>query len=309
MHSGATESEFAIFKTLANPKRIDLGKSSVERALDREINSPAQINSPARINSPASVRAPIPESVGHSRAPSVASRRSEPEPDDTMEKQAALVELNQLKQGGVELSRQFTMEDNMSDMTFEINRIRSNNMAAEAAGVATAGLQMLMRATEAANSRWGPVMHLDGWSNTVSQNQAAYHSVFARLYRKHWSKGGQIAPEVQLAFMLGGSAFLTHVGQTVDFDAMKNLVQGLTQPAQAQAPAEGAFSKRPSMRRPSAPPPAPAPAPAAPAMAYQSEIEELRRERAELQAQLHQQVSLPPRFKGPMTTPDFEILE
>jgi hypothetical protein len=236
-----------------------------------------------------------------------------------MEKQAVLVELNQLKMDGVELSRHFTMEDSLSDMTFEINRIRSNSMASEAASVATTGLQMMMLGVEAANKKWGPVLHLDGWANTVSENQATYHSVFTRLYRKHWSKGGQVSPEVQLALMVGGSAFLTHAGQSVDFGSLKNMASSFVKPTAptppTQTPGEGAFSKRPTMRKPTGMrKPTDLPTPPQPdTTAYQSEIEELKRERAALQSQLHQQAFTPPMVfmaKGPTMTPgDIEILE
>lgn len=286
-----TESEFDLFKRLSNPNRIDLNKTSVvSRALEREIASPTQaqkseVKSEVRPEVPIFEVPQVPTEVPTHVGPPVSVKScATSEHDDTMDRQAMLVELNMLKMDGITLSRHFTMNDSLDDMTFEINRIRSNTMASEAAAVGTTGLQMAMMMAEAANKKWGPILHLDGWANTVSANQASYNSVFARLYRKHWSRGGQISPELQLAGMLAASAFMTHAGQSFDFDSLKNMVQ--TQPTQPQ---NGAFTKRPSMRKPSPMPAPPAPAPAPDT----SEADELRKEVAALRSQLHKHVVSP----------------
>jgi hypothetical protein len=316
MHAGATESEFNIFKALANPRHVDLNKSSVvSRALERELNGAPPSPPPPRSAPPAP---PSPRSHPPTPVPSLRvsekSWRAPSEVDDTEEKQAALVELNQLKMDGVILSRHFTMDDALGDMTFEINRIRSNGMASEAAVMATAGLGMVLKGLEAANKQWGPVLHLDGWSDTVASNQSTYKSVFTRLYRKHFSKGAQMSPEVQLAMMVGGSAVMTHVGANVDFDSINNMMSGFMKPAAPAAPAqtagEGAFSHRPTMKKPSPMPPPPPP-PRPDTTQHQIEIEELKRERAALQAQLrHQTMGAPVVFATSKMGPgDFEILD
>jgi hypothetical protein len=279
-----TESEFDLFKRLSNPNRIDLNKTSVvSRALEREIESPTQAQkSEVPICEIPIFEVQVPEVPTHvGPAVSVKSCATS-EHDDTMDRQAMLVELNMLKMDGIILSRHFTINDSLEDMTFEINRIRSNTMASEAAAVGTTGLQMAMMMAEAANKRWGPILHLDGWANTVSTNQRSYNLVFARLYRKHWRQGGQISPELQLAGMLAASAFMTHAGQSFDFDSLKNMM-----PNQPTQPQTGAFTKRPSMRKPSPMPAPPAPAPDT------SEADELRKEVAALRSQLHKHVASP----------------
>ena len=331
MHAGATESEFDIFKALSNPKRIDLNKASVvSRALEREISEPKL--PPVELCPPVESCPPV-EPCRESRPPVEPCRESRPPveswesrseksvrsvsersykaADDMMDRQASLVELNQLKMQGILLSREFTMSDSLADMTFEINRIRSKTMAAEAAVVGTTMLRMVMLGTETANRKWGPILNLDGWSNTVKDNQESYNSVFSRLYRKHFSKGGQISPEVQLAGMLGASAFMTHVGQTTDFDSMKKMASAAFMANPVEPKQEGAFTKRPTMRKPT-PMPEPVPPPP-PDIDYKAEVEELRRERAVLQSQLrnHSHFTQPPVvfMQAPMTSGDIEILE
>lgn len=252
----ASASEFELFKTLSNPRRTDFTKSSVvSHALEKELH---------KIDTdPPTLPCISPRSSHHSRTShrsnvskhsrtSYRSNASVHSQEDSGEKQSLLVELNQLKMDGVTLSRAFTMDDSVGDMRFEVNRIRANGAASDAGAIATSALFVLLGGIEQANTHFGPIAHLTGWSTTVTKNQNTYNSVFSQLYKKHFRKGGGLSPEVQLAMLIGGSAIATHMGNSSDAarDMFKNTMPNLnpTQPASEQA---GAFSKRPPMRRPS----------------------------------------------------------
>lgn len=345
MPPDCSKSEFDLFKSLSNPRKTNFAKTSaVSRAIDKELsNSPPPSPSP----SPSLTRPPsLPpikspqlfplrsESLG-----SVGSYRDEPQredPEDVTEKQALLMELNQLKMEGVILSRDFTMADSVGDMRFEVNRIRTNGAASDAANMATSCLQMAVMGAETANNKWGPILHLNGWSQTVSSQHEAYRSVFTQLYKKHFKRGTSVSPEVQLALLVGGSAFMTHLGQSVDGDMknffmnnIPNLVPGVKSkpsppppPSHSPPPPPGAFTQRPSMKRPSpiptpTPPPMPTPMPmpqTSPEIdQFKAKIQEMENERAALRAQLHQQVNAmpPPIFMTHMSSsnmPNIEIL-
>ena len=61
------------------------------------------------------------------------------------------------------------------------------------------------------NNRFDPFdIRLDGWSESVHENIGDYDEVFEELHEKYKSKA-QIAPEFKLLFMLGGSAFMFHL--------------------------------------------------------------------------------------------------
>jgi hypothetical protein len=255
------------------------------------------------------------------------------------EKQALMVELNELRGSGVLLSRDFTMGDNVGDMRFEVNRVRANSAATNAGAMGTLGLQFFMRSVESANSKWGPILHMDGLAQTVDENKEVYRSVFSQLYKKHCKRGGGIGPELQLAGLIGGSAIATHLGHVIghDKDEIKsfissNIPQSLkgsqasppppppptTNHQPTAPPSEGAFTQRPSMRRPS---PMPQSQPN-PQHVHNAELEAMRRERAAwaeeraaLQSQLrHQANAMPPpifmtQYKPASgNTPDIEIL-
>ena len=63
---------------------------------------------------------------------------------------------------------------------------------------------------------------LDGWSEQVHENINDYNEVFEELHEKYKEKA-QIAPEFKLLFMLGGSAFMYHLTNSM----FKNSVPGM----------------------------------------------------------------------------------
>lgn len=354
MPPDCTNSEFELFKSLSNPRKTNFAKTSVvSRAIEKELsNSPPPPPSPSpSLTRPPSlppIKSPQLFPLSPPRSESLRSVRSyrdeeprmeEEDPEDVTEKQALLVELNQLKMEGVILSRDFSMADSVGDMRFEVNRIRTNGAASDAANLATSCLQMAVMGAETANNKWGPILHLNGWSQTVSGQQEAYRSVFTQLYKKHFKKGTSVSPEVQLALLVGGSAFMTHLGQSVDGDMkdffmnnIPNLVPGVAKskpspppppsyspppPPPSQPSPPGAFTQRPSMKRPS-PIPKPTPIPPTPSPQpqqtssmreaeidqFRAKIQDMENERAALRAQLHQQVNTmpPPIFMAHVKT-------
>ena len=65
------------------------------------------------------------------------------------------------------------------------------------------------------NQRFDPFdVNLEGWDETVQENITDYDDVFSELHEKYRSKA-KIAPELKLLFMLGGSAVMAHMGNTM----------------------------------------------------------------------------------------------
>lgn len=337
MPPDASKSDFELFKTLANPRKTNFNKkSAISRALDNEMKEPESRERafPRLPPSPhRSVKSDYSARSYRRDRDREREREREPEPepelepmdhDNSSEKQALLVELNSLKMSGVLLTRDFTMQDNVGDMRFELNRIRSTAAANDAGALGTLGLAFFLKTVEGANSRWGPIMHLDGLSQTVATNREMYQSVLSKLYKKHCRKGEVMTPEMQLALLLGGSTLATHwghmSGKTTDEiqELMKNYMpSSLKSPMQnsppppqqqQQQPSQqdgGAFTDRPSMRRPTPVPMPPMP-PRQPQedgqQALDAEMQAMKEERmawaeerAALQSQLRRQMhSVPP---------------
>lgn len=325
----ATASELNLFKTLANPLRTNFekGDSVVSRALEVADTPPStpppSTPPPPPPHTPPPFTPPPPRHTRsppftpppqHTPSPPPRHTPSPPPPrpppnddeeEDASQKQGMLLELHQLSRDGVQLTRTFTMNDTASDMMFELNRIRSNLDTQSSVSMMTDALQLGMKGVEMANSKWGPVLHLDGWSTTVDQDRERFQRVLTKLYKKHWRRGSMMSPEAELAMLLGGSAFLHHFqckmganpehagGMFGSFGNIMGMFGGKksTPPPPPPPPppvaTEGLFTQRPRMRRPNAPPPESSPP--SPPPEFELELEALRRERAVLQQQLRQQ--------------------
>ena len=65
------------------------------------------------------------------------------------------------------------------------------------------------------NGKFDPFnIKLDGWSESVNEDIYDYDEVFEELAEKYGGKT-EMAPEIKLLMMLGGSAFMFHLTQTV----------------------------------------------------------------------------------------------
>ena len=81
---------------------------------------------------------------------------------------------------------------------------------------AVSGLEFL-------NGRFDPFdIKLDGWSEAVQENVEEYDDVFGELHEKYGGKT-KMAPELKLLFMLGGSAAMLHMTNTMFKSAMPGM--------------------------------------------------------------------------------------
>lgn len=79
------------------------------------------------------------------------------------------------------------------------------------------------------NKRFDPFdLQLDGWSESVMENQEDYDSVFEELYNKYNTKVN-VAPEVKLIMMVGGSAMMFHLTNSMFKAAMPDMNKVLKQ--------------------------------------------------------------------------------
>ena len=76
-------------------------------------------------------------------------------------------------------------------------------------------LMAFVSAIEFMNSKFDPFdIKLDGWAEAVNENIDDYDDVFGELHEKYAGKA-KIAPELKLLFMLGGSAAMLHMTNTM----------------------------------------------------------------------------------------------
>jgi len=79
------------------------------------------------------------------------------------------------------------------------------------------------------NKRYNPFeIQLEGWSENVMEGVDDYDGVFEELYVKYRSKVN-VAPEVKLIMMLGGSAMMFHLTNSMFKSALPNMNDVLKQ--------------------------------------------------------------------------------
>lgn len=130
-------------------------------------------------------------------------------------KQDLLIKIQALEKKGFEFSKKFNMTSNYDEMFFEFQKIKKFIETQSAIKFSRRCLMACVTGVEFLNKRFDPFhIKLEGWSENVMENVEDYDNVFEKLYEKYKGKS-EIAPEIELMLMLGGSAFMYHLTNTL----------------------------------------------------------------------------------------------
>ena len=139
------------------------------------------------------------------------------------EKFIYLKRLENLEKKGINLSQKYTIDSNLNEMKGEYEMIKSEKEKSNSIKFQAKMLMACVTGIEFLNNRFDPFdVNLDGWGDTVNENINDYDEVFAELHEKYQSKA-KIAPELKLLFMLGGSAVMCHMTNTMFKSAMPGM--------------------------------------------------------------------------------------
>jgi len=131
------------------------------------------------------------------------------------EKIIYLRKLEALEKKGVKLTKKYTMECALDEMKGEYEMIKSESEKKSSVKFQGKMLMAAVSAIEFMNSKFDPFdIKLDGWAEAVNENIDDYDDVFGELHEKYSGKA-KIAPELKLLFMLGGSAAMLHMTNTM----------------------------------------------------------------------------------------------
>lgn len=131
------------------------------------------------------------------------------------EKASLIFKLARAKRAGMPSSRTFTMASDIRDMRSEMARIDHELALDGSIKFQRKMLMMTVSVLEHLNTRYDPFeLQLSGWSESVHSSVSDYDRVFERLHEKYKSKVA-IAPEIELLFMVAGSAMMFHFTKTV----------------------------------------------------------------------------------------------
>jgi hypothetical protein len=131
--------------------------------------------------------------------------------------------LEALAKKGVELTKKYTMEDSLAEMQGEYEMIKAEKEKTGAVKFQGKMLMAAVSAIEFLNSKFDPFdLKLDGWSESINENVTDYDEVFGELHEKYGGKA-KMAPELKLLFMLGGSAAMVHMTNTMFKSSMPGM--------------------------------------------------------------------------------------
>ena len=139
------------------------------------------------------------------------------------EKQELLYKFSQLERKGVKLPRRFNMSSNLEEMHCEYNRLKQDRERLNSLKFSRKMLMACTTGIEFMNGRFDPFdIKLEGWSESIHENINDYDDVFEELHEKY-KDAAKISPEIKLLFMMGGSAFMFHLTNTMFKSALPNM--------------------------------------------------------------------------------------
>ena len=131
------------------------------------------------------------------------------------EKQELLFKFVRLEQRGIHLTKKFSMSSNYEEMKDEYERLKRNREIDNSIKFQRKMLMAFSTGAEFLNNKFDPFdVKLDGWSENVHESISDYDEIFEDLHEKYKEKA-QMAPELKLLMMVGGSAFMFHLTNTM----------------------------------------------------------------------------------------------
>lgn len=180
-------------------------------------------------------------------------------------KRKILSYFDRMQRRGRAPSRRFTMDDSLEDLETEKKAMSSDNNMEFAMAMmekVTIGIATMAEKTAAAVPRTG--VRLAGYSNSVNDTMDDFYPIFEEFWDKH-NDWFQFGPEVKYVYLLGMSAYMTHMTNTFTQaygppagDVLRD------NPDLARQFAQKFMEKTMGSVRAAAPAPAPVPAPAPP---------------------------------------------
>lgn len=139
------------------------------------------------------------------------------------EKSDLLNKLTRLEKRGHAVNKRLNAYSNIDELRAEVKRITYSIEVDQSVRFSKRMLIACVTGLEFLNKRYNPFdLYLDGWSESVMENQDDYDTVFEELYAKYRTKVN-VAPEIKLILMIGGSATMFHLTNSMFKAALPNM--------------------------------------------------------------------------------------
>jgi hypothetical protein len=166
------------------------------------------------------------------------------------EKADLLNRIARLAKKGLHTSARLTVYSDIDDIRAEYKRLMYSVEVEQSIKFQRRMLVACVSGIEFLNKRFDPFdLELDGWSENVIESQEDYDTVFEQLFQKYRTKVN-VAPEIKLMFMVGGSAMMFHMSKTMFKSFTEPPIRRPSAVPQSPSPQSGTNGERREMRGP-----------------------------------------------------------
>lgn len=169
------------------------------------------------VEPPISLNTDIPsvdlDSMGSAPAAAPVSVPTMSPEQEATEKAAVINKIRRLAAKGIEGNR-MTMVNSLDEIKAEYARLVDSRNLESSIKFQRSTLLTCVTGLEFLNQKFNPLdVNLDGWSESVNENQDDFDEIFEELYDKYKDRS-KVAPEIRLVMTLGISAAMCHVTNT-----------------------------------------------------------------------------------------------
>jgi hypothetical protein len=145
--------------------------------------------------------------------------------DILLAKKELLYQFDRLEKKGIRLPQRYTLASNLEDMKADYDRLKRDKEIDASVKFQRRIMMAFASGVEFLNERFDPFdIKLSGWSEKINDDIDDYDEVFEDLHEKYKGKA-KMSPELKLLFMMGSSAFMFHLTNSM----FKNSLPGLDQ--------------------------------------------------------------------------------
>lgn len=139
------------------------------------------------------------------------------------EKADLLNKLARLEKKGLKVNKKLNIYSNIQELRTEVKRVMYGIEVEQSVKFSRRMLIACVTGVEFLNKRYNPFeLQLDGWSESMMESVDDYDGVFEDLHNKY-KTSIKVAPEVKLMMMVGGSAMMFHLTNSMFKTAIPNM--------------------------------------------------------------------------------------
>jgi hypothetical protein len=139
-----------------------------------------------------------------------------------------LCKFERLRDKGVRLPKTFSMSSSLDEMELEYKRLVEHRQLDNSVKMQRRMLISFASMLEFLNGKFNNPfdLHIDGWSEHLTEEIESYDDVFESLYERY-KDSINMAPEMKLIMMVGSSAFWYHLTSNMSKSMMPNLMNNV----------------------------------------------------------------------------------